>query len=177
MTPEIITVWASIIIALVALFVAVWQGYLMRKHNRLSLRPHLTFLHKLSDQDPRFFLEIQNNGVGPAEIRQFRVFLDSKPQEHFEPASWIPMLSIIGLKGRTCGTSLDSGEFIAAGQKLQMLKYDSGNEPLGSRQIRQALQRIMVQVTYRSVYGESYETSFCVRPSLFDCYETGSPDL
>lgn len=39
MTSELIVSCTSAFIAFLALGLAVWQGYLMRKHNRLNLRP------------------------------------------------------------------------------------------------------------------------------------------
>lgn len=172
MTPEMITAWASGLIALAALFVAVWQGYLSRQHNRLSLRPHLTFLHKLSDDNPRFFLELQNNGVGPAEIKDFRIYLDNKHDDHFEAPSWLTHLDSIGLKGKACGASYDPGEFLAAGKSLQILRYESRDDSTSTIQIRKALQRLRIEVTYRSVYGDEHEAIFTMDVSIFDCFDT-----
>ena len=171
MTPELVSAWSSIAIALMALAVTIWQGYLTRTHNRVSLRPHLTFQHKLSDSDPRFQLDIQNNGVGPAEITKFQVLLDGKAQDHFEAPSWLAILDTIGLQGRACGATYDPGEFIAANQTLQLLKVECGRNPVTIRQVRQAMQRVTVHVSYKSIYGDSHEARFDMPPSIFDCFE------
>lgn len=171
MTSESIVAWASIAIALSALGVAIWQGYLMRKHNRLSLRPHLTFKQMLSEANPQFSLELQNNGLGPAIIKRFQVLLDKEQKEHFEALGWLALLDLIGLKGRAVGAFCDSEEFLAAGQSLQLIKYESLPSPMSTRELQQALKRIDVHIEYQSVYGDKYRVRFHVPVSIQDCYE------
>lgn len=171
MTSEFIIALASITIALSALAVAIWQGHLMRKHNRLSLRPHLTFKQTMSEANPQFSLELLNNGLGPAIIKRFQVLIDGKREEHFEAQGWIALLDLIGLKGRAIGTGCETDEFLAAGQSLQLIKYESSPSPLGTRKLRQALRRIEVHINYQSVYGDRYRVRFHVPVSIQDCYE------
>lgn len=171
MTSEFIIAVASIAIALSALAVAIWQGILMRRHNRLSLRPHLTFRQMMSEANPQFSLELLNNGIGPAIIKDFQVLLDGGREDHFDAQGWMALLDLVGLKGRAIGAVCDSEEFLAAGQSLQLIKYESLPAPMGTRELRQALRRMEVHIEYQSVYGDKYRVRFHTPVSIQDCYE------
>ena len=171
MTSEFIIATASIAIALSALAVAIWQGILMRRHNRLSLRPHLMFRQMMSEANPQFSLELLNNGIGPAIIKGFQVLLDGEREDQFEAQGWMALLDLIGLKGRAIGASCGPDEFLASGQALTILKYDSSPSPMDNRKLREALRRIEVRIEYQSVYGSKYGARFHVPVSIQDCYE------
>ncbi|CAI8821864.1 hypothetical protein EMIT0P100_10685 [Pseudomonas sp. IT-P100] len=66
---------ASVFIALLALFVTLYQSHLSRKHNRLSVKPHLA-IHSEEDDDT-FKIIIKNDGLGPATIDMFNIFANS----------------------------------------------------------------------------------------------------
>lgn len=172
MTSELIVSCSSAFIAILALGVAVWQGHLMRKHNRLSLRPHLTFRETISaTNNPHFVLELQNNGIGPAIIKDFQIWLDGRREEDFEAQGWMALLDLVGLKGRAIGASCGPDEFLAAGQSLQLIKCESPPAPIGIRELRKALRRIEAHIEYQSVYGDRYSVHFDIPVSIQDCYE------
>lgn len=171
MTSEFLIVLASVAIALTALVVAIWQGYLMRRHNRLSLRPHLAFRQMISKSNPQFTLELLNNGIGPAIITNFQVLLDGSREEYFEAQGWMAILDLAGLKGKALCGVIEADEFLAAGQSLQIVKYESQPTPIGIRDLRKALRRIEVHIEYQSVYGDRYSAHFGIPVSIQDCYE------
>src|SRR3989344_2263262 len=78
---EAIAAIASAIIALCALGLSIWQGYLSRGHNRISVRPHLTMWTHKYHGDGLYAADIVNNGIGPAIIKCFSVKLDGKKIE------------------------------------------------------------------------------------------------
>ena len=56
---------SSGVVALCALGTSIWQGYISRHHNLLSVRPHLEIVVSLSrDEGLRF--RLVNGGLGPA---------------------------------------------------------------------------------------------------------------
>lgn len=59
---------SAIVIALVSVFLTVWQGVEFRKHNRLSVQPRLDISYGLDYFDSLAQLIIINNGLGPAII-------------------------------------------------------------------------------------------------------------
>jgi len=73
-----VTAIATVIIAVTALVVSIWQGIETRKHNRLSVRPHLVFFTDFSSQDSELGIFIKNNGVGLAYIKNVEISVNGK---------------------------------------------------------------------------------------------------
>jgi hypothetical protein len=69
------------IIAICALALTLYGLYATRRHNRLSLTPHLCGCrNKLTTNDGlTFTYTVSNNGIGPARITSFVLWRDSKP--------------------------------------------------------------------------------------------------
>ena len=173
MDPSTITSIASAVIALAALFVAVSEARATRRHNRLSVIPPLTVGCHNSIQKPQFLAEIENTGTGPAIVRDFRVFLDDEHHESFEAEAWLAIVDLLELpkEGIVAGLRIDKGEFIPPSKRMILLRYEC-DEELTNKQIRQAFQRIRLEIDYQSVYGDHFRLDFRIEPSLFDCFET-----
>lgn len=60
--------FASMIVAVLALGVTVWQGLVTRRHNRLSVEPFLTWSvsRTFDEEGATFVFAIENRGIGPA---------------------------------------------------------------------------------------------------------------
>jgi hypothetical protein len=71
---------ASAVVALCALGVTFWQGYLMRQHNKISVRPKLTATENYEDTDKAraISFELINSGFGPAIIKDFILVYDGE---------------------------------------------------------------------------------------------------
>jgi len=59
---------SSSIIAICALIFTLWQLFVTRRHNELSVTPYLTTWSHIDN----------DNGVGPALIKTFQVFVDER---------------------------------------------------------------------------------------------------
>src|SRR5450830_778804 len=66
----------SNVIALCAFVATFWQAYISRKHNKLSVKPYLTGWYTSSNEYNQ--LKIINNGMGPAQINSFNIYVDDK---------------------------------------------------------------------------------------------------
>lgn len=80
----------AVVVALISGAFTAYQAYLSRRHNRLSVKPHITtwldeeekteigFTGKL---ESTYILccDVMNNGIGPAIIRKYTVYFDGKP--------------------------------------------------------------------------------------------------
>ena len=69
---------ASIVIASCAVIVSVWHGWVTRKHNKLSCKPHLTTWNYSAEKEGCYAVELMNNGLGPALIKEFLIKVDGK---------------------------------------------------------------------------------------------------
>lgn len=66
---------SSMFVAVFALAISIWQGYTMKEHNKLSLRPYLeTELN--NDEAGSWELFINNHGMGPAQASQVHFYVD-----------------------------------------------------------------------------------------------------
>lgn len=69
---------SSVFIAVCALFLTLWQARQIIKHNKLSVRPYLSWSHTrdLTGQGKIYQIEMKNLGLGPAIIKKLRVTYD-----------------------------------------------------------------------------------------------------
>lgn len=74
----------TLVVASCTLLITFWQGYLTRKHNRLSVRPWLAWnrSYQTLPEGTRITFSLENNGVGPAIVRE-RYF--TKGEVRFSP--------------------------------------------------------------------------------------------
>jgi hypothetical protein len=65
--------WLTVATAFGALLLGASEWRSARAHNRLSVRPHLSFDYLLQTTDPQIRIVLANNGIGPAFIKSFQV--------------------------------------------------------------------------------------------------------
>lgn len=65
---EKVSNYAVILIALIALFVSIWQIKVSQNHNKLSVKPYLDY--HLIQMDSTLTVSISNHGFGPAVIKK-----------------------------------------------------------------------------------------------------------
>lgn len=76
---EFLSDLSTILIALIALGLTIWQARTTQKHNRLSLKPHLMFDVRYDNESPQIHIILKNSGVGPAYVTDYSVTLDGNP--------------------------------------------------------------------------------------------------
>jgi len=147
--------YAAETIALCALGFTVWQAYVQRQHNKISLRPHLfTFTNKDKIKNSaRLQVLLTNNGLGPAFINKFEVFYDGKSCEPEEAIS----KAIGKLECNTSHTTL--GDDYVMPQNEVKLLLSVTFEAVSWEQIdsvEKQLDRIDLLVRYSSAHDEKY---------------------
>ncbi|MFH2108157.1 MAG: hypothetical protein ABII93_05750 [Chrysiogenia bacterium] len=68
---------AGLLVAVLALFVSVYESIRGRRHDRLSMKPYLHFLKKRKSSKAGG-LYLVNNGIGPAILTKFEIYLDNQ---------------------------------------------------------------------------------------------------
>lgn len=71
LAPADIAAMSSVFVAICALVVSLWQGHIMRKHNRLSSKPVIDMNLHVTTQ--KVCLEILNCGLGPGFLQALDV--------------------------------------------------------------------------------------------------------
>jgi hypothetical protein len=153
---ELIVGITSTVIALVALAIAIWQGYVMRKHNKLSVRPLLR-LDRVSIGKTQS-ISLINSGIGPAIINKFDVLVDDivlQGQGMTRMNEALRTLGIIDI--RYSSYELFSEEAFAVGETqalIQIIHPDITADQI--KRIVAVLPRLKFSFKYVSIYGDEY---------------------
>lgn len=150
MTAQDITAIASVAIAVLAFLATIWQAGLSRDHNRKSTMPILTF-HCNRTKGCR--ISIRNDGVGPALLKEFRYFVDGKQCDNadsFDQNLCVPD----NLEYFRADVTFPASIGISHEIEVFLLCAGQAAEPA----LDVFCNRIGMQVVYKSVYGEQYET-------------------
>lgn len=154
------------IIALLALFVAIWSITSSRKHNRLTVRPHL---YETIETDSINFIcgfYIANKGLGPALIKSTTYYLDGTAVEFKELLNVIEKLPSefgIYINRLKPGSAISKDEKCPIVEiKWDSLKYQLPENKETRKRIaddvygfaRQLSKRLGVVVEWESSYGE-----------------------
>jgi len=154
---------ATIAIAITALGLSVWEGVQNRMHNRLSVRPILSMYTHTDLDTLSFHSTIQNNGLGPAIISSYRIFLDGKELQEAkeDPADTLKScLKIAFNLPEECFQHYRSGGF-KSGYAIKpdssftlakvIFKSVSG---IDEALLEQAGKRVNIVVEYNDIYGK-----------------------
>jgi hypothetical protein len=150
----------SELIAASALGLATWQGFIARRHNKLSVSPHLTFFTAFSDNDPHFSIDIKNNGLGTAIITSYEVMIDGVTQPNTDEREIIKAYRKLNIlnKERAGGRCFSFGDSIASGEVLNVIKFVLKDGSFLDREMtHKELNRIQLIIKYKSLYDVSYE--------------------
>lgn len=128
----------TLITAVCALMVTVWQGVVTRKHNRLTVKPVLTLYRREIDG----LIYVRNNGTGPAFIVDCQVFSRDQPLTEELLRTLLPCVLDTA--------TLLPGAAIAPGETVELFK----SETLLDSSHVEPLETLRFRVVYESVYGE-----------------------
>ncbi len=137
----------AVAIALMALFISVWQGCEQRRHNRLTVKPILNF-EAISHNNYKS-IRLSNDGLGPALITKFLIIENGKkynakegnPWTKTEAVSYIPYSEMY---------YYDEGATVKPTESLNLLTWKADS-------IR--ILNLKVIIEYESIYEESYKVS------------------
>jgi len=162
LTWQVVTGISSIFIAVCALFISVWHGIVARKHNRLSVRPHLTsWTDDHLNTKGLFRYRVMNNGLGPALIEKIVLKVDGN-EVIGEGDELIKNALEILLPGRIYtyhsyyaffkkGYSMLPKENVVVAE-VQFNPIFPNPKKFGERLEKQAT----LEITYKSFYGERF---------------------
>jgi hypothetical protein len=155
--PDTIIAMASAIIALAAFVVAVWQGYLTRKHDRLSVTPHLRI--DTSVGAAPICVTISNRGVGPAIIKSISISVDRQRFQGDEFDQIIAALRRLELANIKFTARLPHPpELLAAGEVLDMLVFHESDASTLDR-LNEVLPHLAFHIAYENIYQEPFTLS------------------
>lgn len=151
---EVIVAVSTTLIAVVALYVSLWQGFVSRRHNRLSVLPHLRL--DWLPRDESLVVEMHNHGIGPAVFVEFGLLYDESPITQNTS-------DFIRTKLSQSEADIDfyiytpfEGDALAAGESLDLIILYVSRDVAHRRAGTQLLSRVSYDITYTSVYGQEF---------------------
>ena len=146
MKKEKIQSGLALFIAILALAISLWQGFEERRHNRLTVKPLLSF-ETISHNQTKS-IRLSNNGLGPAIIKGFYVYLDGQKVDADIENPWLQVMNKRGLEGQISQMwYLAETSILKPEQSYILLSW-----PI---EVRQDLQ-IQVAIEYESIYNKSF---------------------
>jgi len=156
---QIVTATATALIALLALFLAIYEGRQARKHHRLSLKPVLVLDTSKSNNPTSIVARIINSGLGPATIKSMKVHmageeLKGKLEENLNQAV---ESCLAGLRTEHKSTSvMNPGYVLRAAQESQIIKVVlAHDEKCSPKELVEKFNNINVVIEFDSFYGET----------------------
>tara|TARA_R110001583_G_C5620443_1_gene406224 strand:+ start:1346 stop:1828 length:483 start_codon:yes stop_codon:yes gene_type:complete len=146
---------ASEIIAVCALVFTIWQTRVQRLHNRISVKPHL-FMFTQKDKfknSARIQVLFTNNGLGPAFINKFQVFLNGQESE-----PKIAVDAVLGILTNNSAHTILGEDCAMAQNEVKIIlsvafTTDSWQE---IELIEKKINQLDLLVHYSSAYGQKY---------------------
>lgn len=160
---ESLTGISSVVIALCALVFTIWAGWLTHKHNKLSVKPHLTTCVNRRTELHQYGIEIVNNGLGPAVIDSFVVKLDGNEMKGHatEPIESILKALFVDSSYKYEATTLDVGYSMPSNEKRPLVTVQF-LEPftITPEDFEEKLSRCELLIEYSNYYGDSFTYSW-----------------
>lgn len=146
-------------VAVFALLFSAWQGHTMRRHNRLSLRPYLFFdTIMIGGQDGG--LRLTNGGTGPAIAETFHVWLDDmEPSSRSDPGNdgWNAIRAQLEIPFTSSAQWLEPNQIVQPGETIFVMhRADNHRSEANDFAFDNAVKRLAIEVTYKSLYGEQF---------------------
>ena len=149
----------TLLIAVAAIGLAIWEGAENRRHNRLSVLPRLgAEINSGRESGTEYVrMSVESTGLGPAVITAFRIYLDGTLQEPVQVSGTSPWQKVIDAFAAE-GTSINahafgSGYFFPAGRQHVLFEARRPDTAaVNAQKLSDSLGRLALQVCYCSIY-------------------------
>ncbi len=144
------------IVAFCALFVSIWQGYITREHNIISVKPNLTFYCELKQNYEYNGISIKNSGIGPAIIKKWNVSIDKNPIMGNGAKIW----DKINRKENFVDFDIrafwfDQNHIISPEERVNFFYLPANiNKNSSLNKLQSLVNRIEIEIEYSSIYEE-----------------------
>ena len=148
---------SSAFIAFSAIGVAIWQGHITRKHNILSVRPHIQ-IHV--DTLNGLTYTLQNHGLGPGKVTKFTIFYDRKKITNPTSDPYEEIFSSLGVNAVENKYKYEfhlplKGATYTANQNVNLLKITPVTPVCNDSALKTILNNIRFEIAYTCMYKSS----------------------
>jgi hypothetical protein len=158
---QTITGISSAVIALCALALTVCQAWTTRRHNRLSVKPHLDTWSDSDEVNNNYTVKLLNNGIGPAVIKSFEIQVDGQPVvgEGVEPVKKTLKILFPEYQYDSHQSYVAPGYVMAAKEAHDLASVTfRGQKVPRPEEVRNAIKKARLLIHYESFYGDKYHT-------------------
>lgn len=147
---------AAVAMAFMALVVSIWNAAITKRHNRLSVRPHLS-LANLHRPIGTVKIILSNTGIGPAIFRSFEVHMDGAGTVVTSMDAMGEAIKKLELNGTFEYYFPAEGDALPSGESIELLSIEAASASRSElQQIRAGLGRLSFHVKYESMYREKF---------------------
>lgn len=150
---------SSISIAVIALGFTFWQIKESRKHNRLSVKPHLNISYRSASDPKGPCFELTNNGTGPAIIKKFTIYIEETRFEINAIEDFIEAFKSLNIDSELIVLEqLEKEDAIYAGTSsiILKLKNDLRDNESAVLEFQKGIMQVGFEVAYESIYEEEF---------------------
>ena len=144
------TALSSMLVAVLALAISIWQSYSIQQHNKLSLRPYLE-AELNYDTDGSWELYINNQGMGPAQVTSLKYKVDGKLYQNRDE-----FLIALG-ENPECYIQGNIGRFYKIADSQIAFRTLNASCYKPGEQFEKLISRMNIVLDYQSLYGETYQ--------------------
>ena len=144
---------AAIIIAGLAFILTIFLGWQNHRHNKLSVRPLLKFDVTIGQGESTrvYKLKLVNCGIGPAIIKDVKLFFEDKPVPLDEDHAFIRFINKITKDfERKEFRAILLEDTLVAGEKITVFDFEFQSQKLD------VLLKMALLIEYESFYGEKF---------------------
>jgi hypothetical protein len=150
---------SSAVIALCALGVSIWQGFLTRQHQRKSVTPLISLSH-ISLNYESIEICIKNNGLGPAIILTYALSVNGKKTFINSEDDCYEFINKLNLGEVEAEIYIPTtGSYIAVGQQIILLSIKPLRGVMDYNDFRKLIFSCEPEIEYKSIFGEKFSTN------------------
>ncbi|MEZ7493556.1 hypothetical protein QO198_18575 [Pseudoalteromonas distincta] len=158
-----VTAFTSLLVAICAMFITFWQAHLSRKHNKLSVKPHIA-VHKVAITGKTPEIRIINKGVGPAFINSINLNYNNEFFSFRDIESIERLLLKLGYPKTNFYRALIVPSIIsvAANSEVELLAFPTSDKDTNfelNKKLIKKLINVKINIEYSCIYEGKYSTS------------------
>jgi hypothetical protein len=161
LTPQFAIPAASVVIALASLGLAVYTGWVTRRHFRHTLRPIINVDTDISPTQERYSILLHNCGPGVAIIKSWSLTIAGMKPEDLGKMSSRALTDALGYPALIDFTHYFAGDALQSGERIEII----GTKAVAQTEeecesFKNCLKKIRVEFAYASVYEEVWEKMY-----------------
>lgn len=153
----------TLVIAITAIGLALWEGAENRRHNRLTVQPRIGAEINSGRDDAGEYvrMSIESTGLGPAVINTFRIYFDGVLQESTDSATasvWQKVLDAFGTADTQINAhAIGAGYYVPPGARQVLFEARRPRPDSTAAALAETMGRLALQICYCSVYETDCE--------------------